>query len=292
MTTPQLIATQGLEAPEYQSKAARRLPVPPTVALSIIFLLLLVAAAARPTLFTSRNPVANQLDQSLQPPSAEHFFGTDRLGRDVFTRIVHGAEQSLTVGLVSTAIAVVLGATIALVAVLGGRFSDEALMRFVDVLLAFPTILMALLVVAIAGGGTSNIIIALAIATVPTYARLVRSKALEVRRSAYVEAATVLGIPRWRIAVGTIIPNSIGPLLVIATIGVGTTIVDAAALSFLGFGAPEPAPEWGAMLSQGQNDLALGWWVGVFPGLFITLTVIAVTVLGRWLQKKFEGRDR
>lgn len=291
MTNPQLIATQGLKTPEYRSRAARRLPVPPTVALSIIFLLLLAAAAIRPTLFTSRNPVSNQLDQSLQPPSAEHLFGTDRLGRDVFTRVVYGAEQSLTIGLVSTAIAVVLGATIALLAVLGGRFSDEVLMRFVDVLLAFPTILMALLVVAIAGGGTSNIIIALAIATVPTYARLVRSKALEVRRSAYVEAATVLGIPRWRIAVSTIIPNSIGPLLVIATIGVGTTIVDAAALSFLGFGAPEPAPEWGAMLSQGQNDLALGWWVGVFPGLFITLTVIAVTVLGRWLQKKFEGRD-
>lgn len=291
MTNPQLITAQGLEAPAYRSKAARKLPVPPTVGLSILFLVLLAAAAIRPTLFTSRNPVSNQLDQSLQPPSAEHFFGTDRLGRDVFTRIVYGAEQSLTVGLVSTAIAVVFGATIALIAVLGGRFSDEVLMRFVDVLLAFPTILMALLVVAIAGGGTSNIIIALAIATVPTYTRLVRSKALEVRRSAYVEAATVLGIPRWRIAVSTIIPNSIGPLLVIATIGVGTTIVDAAALSFLGFGAPEPAPEWGAMLSQGQNDLALGWWVGVFPGLFITLTVIAVTVLGRWLQKKFEGKD-
>ncbi|GFZ78425.1 ABC transporter permease [Nesterenkonia alkaliphila] len=291
MTNPQLIAAQGLKTPEYQSKAARRLPVPPTVALSIIFLVLLAAATLRPTLFTDRSPISNQLDQSLQPPSAEHFFGTDRLGRDIFTRIIYGAEQSLTVGLFSTAIAVVIGAGIALLAVLGGRYADEVLMRFVDVLLAFPTILMALLVVAIAGGGTTNIIIALAIATVPTYARLVRSKALEVRRSAYVEAATVLGVPRWKIAVQTVVPNSIGPLLVIATIGVGTTIVDAAALSFLGFGAPEPAPEWGAMLSQGQNDLALGWWVGVFPGLFITLTVIAVTVLGRWLQKKFEGRD-
>ena len=179
---------------------------------------------------------------------------------------------------------------IGLAAALGGRIVDQILMRVADMLLSLPALLLALLVIAVLGSGTTNVAVAVAVAFVPLYARLVRSEALVVRRSGYVESATTLGLPRITVIWRHILPNTLGPLLVMATVGFGTSLLYASALSFFGLGLQPPTPEWGSMLSEGKDILASAWWVGVFPGIAVTATVIAVNIVGRYLRSRFTGR--
>jgi len=269
-----------------------RLRRPPRIGLTLAVLVLLgiVAVAVAPGMFSGRSATDASSTQALSGPSGAHWFGTDQLGRDVYSRVVHGAGRSLWLGLGATALAVAGGAVLGLAAALGGRAADALLMRLADVALSLPPLLLALLAMTVLGSGALNLTLAVAISTVPGYARVVRSEALVVRRSGYVEAAVGLGLRRWLLVGRHILPNTLGPLLVVATVGFGTTLIAASGLSFLGFGAQPPAPEWGLMLSEGRNYLATAWWVGVFPGIAITVTVIAVNVVGRHAQARYTRR--
>ncbi|KJE19778.1 ABC-type dipeptide/oligopeptide/nickel transport system, permease component [Frankia torreyi] len=265
---------------------------PPRVGLVLAagILLLIILIAVAPGLFTDRSPTDTASVDALHGPSGAHWFGTDQLGRDVFTRVVDGAGRSLRLGVGATLLGVLAGAVLGLAAALGGRAADTVLMRLADVLLALPPLLLALLAMTVLGSGAWNLTLAVAISTVPGYARMVRAEALVVRRSGYVEAAVGLGLRRWLLVARHILPNTLGPLLVLATVGFGTTLIAASSLSFLGFGVGPPTPEWGLMLSEGRNYLSTAWWIGVFPGAAIAVTVIAVNVVGRHAQARYTRR--
>ncbi|WP_406293322.1 ABC transporter permease [Embleya sp. NBC_00888] len=252
--------------------------------LAALVLGLFVVAALMPDLIATRSPDATDPVSALQPPGGAHWFGTDQLGRDVFSRVVHGARASLSVGVGATLAATTAGVLLGLAAAFGGRVGDAVLMRALDTLLALPEMLVALLVVTIVGPGTGNVLLAIAVAGVPGYARMTRSRARIVRRADYVEAAVGSGVSRPALLLRHVLPNAIGPVLVLATIGTGTAIVSGAALSFLGLGPRPPASEWGAMLASGQDFLQIAWWTSVFPGAAIAATVMSITVLGRHLQ--------
>ncbi|MFB4269739.1 ABC transporter permease [Nonomuraea sp. GTA35] len=258
--------------------------------LAAAVLAVLVLAALAPGLFTGQDPLAVDSGATLQAPSAAHLLGTDENGRDVLARIVHGTRASLLLGFGAIAVALVLGGLLGLAAGLGNRLVENVVMRLSDVGMAFPELLLALVVITVAGGGTANAVLAIGVANIPSYARLVRAQTLAIRRASYVEAAYALGLPGPRVILRHVLPNAVKPVLILATIGVGTALVAGSALSFLGLGTPPPEPEWGSMLSTARNFISRAWWYGLFPGLAITLTVISVTVVGRALRLRSEGR--
>ncbi|MFY1701765.1 ABC transporter permease [Micromonospora sp. WMMA1923] len=255
------------------------------------FLLLLLVAAVRPSLLAPGDPLAADPLTVIAPPGAAHWLGTDHLGRDVWTRVVHGAGHSLTIGVAATATAVTAGVLLGLLAGLAPRIADEGLSRSFDALSAFPMLLLALLLIAIVGPGTTSLVVAIGIATLPHHARVVRAQTLLVRRAGYVEQAVTFGLSRTRLVARHVLPNVLGPVPVLAVIGLGEAVLAAAGLSFLGMGPQPPAPEWGAMLSEGRNYLQVGWWISIPPGVAVTLTVLASTVLGRQWQSRFDGRQ-
>ncbi|SEU22097.1 ABC transporter permease [Nonomuraea wenchangensis] len=273
------------------TRNAPPLRIPPVaVLLPVAFLALLGVAVAAPGLLTAADPLAADPLAALAPPGGAHWLGTDHLGRDVLARVVHGARHSISIGVAATALAVTGGVLLGLAAGLSPRWLEETLTRAFDVLSTLPELLLALLVVAIIGPGTGNVILAIAVAQIPNYARVIRAQTFVVRRSGYVEQAVTFGRPRAAIIAGHVLPNVLGPIPVLATIGLGTAIIAGSGLSFLGMGPQPPAAEWGAMLSEARNYLRVAWWEAVFPGLAITLTVVCLTVAGRRLQRRFEGR--
>ncbi|MCY7325757.1 MAG: ABC transporter permease [Microbacteriaceae bacterium] len=253
------------------------------------FLLVLVVAAVAPALLTGADPIQTQVLQALRAPSIEHPFGTDQTGRDVFARVVYGTRYSLAIGVLATTIAMTAGLLVGTLAGLAPRVIDGAISRVIEVLMSFPEFLLALLVIAILGPGPVSLVIAISLAAVPVYARVARVQTFTVRRSGYVRAALILGVPKWRSVLRHVVPNTLGPLLVMATIGFGTAIASAAGLSFLGLGPQPPTPGWGLILSEGRNFLGTAWWIAVFPGLVVTVTVISASVLGRFLRARGEG---
>jgi peptide/nickel transport system permease protein len=271
------------------SRPTTREPRTRTAAVAAVLVLLGVAVTA-PGLLTGVDPLAADPLGALAPPGAGHWFGTDHLGRDVLARVVHGARHSLTIGVAATALAVGSGVLLGLAAGLSPKWLDEALARSFDVLSTLPELLLALLVVAITGPGTGNVVVAIAIAQIPNYARVIRAQTFVVRRSGYVEQALTFGRSRLAITAGHVLPNVLGPIPVLATIGLGQAVIAGSGLSFLGMGPQPPAAEWGAMLSEARNYLRVAWWEALFPGLAITLTVVCLTVAGRRLQRRFEGR--
>ena len=262
----------------------------PAVATAAGFLVLIGVAAVWPGLFAG-DPLAADPFHVLRGPSPAHWFGTDQLGRDVFDRVVHGARHSLFIGVAATVIAVSAGILLGLLAGLTHRYADEALSRSFDALSAFPLLLLALLFIAIAGPGTLSLVIAIGIATLPHYARVIRAQTFVVRRAGYVTQAVAFGHSRTRLVLRHVLPNVLGPIPVLAMIGLGEAVLAAAGLSFLGMGPQPPSPEWGAMLSEGRGYLRIAWWASVLPGVVVTLTVISLTVTGRHLQRRFEGRE-
>ncbi|MEW9529250.1 ABC transporter permease [Microbispora sp. NPDC049125] len=290
MTAPTAVPYDPVRAAEVRARAPRHGLPRPGVLLAVAFFTLVCAAAAFPGLFAH---APDQVDPAaaLLGPRAGHPFGTDQLGRDVFARVVYGARPSLLVGAGSTLLAGVAGSAWGLLGALGGRVVGEVAMRAADVLLSFPGILMALLVVAVLGPGTRNALLAITLALAPGFARVVRVQAMVVRGSPYVRAAVNLGLTPARILVRHIVPNVVAPLLILATINVGTAIIAGASLSFLGLGPQPPDPEWGAMLAQARDYLDAAWTLALFPGAAITLTVMSATVAGRALQARYEGRD-
>jgi peptide/nickel transport system permease protein len=266
--------------------------IPPSVLLAGIFLLALAVAIAYPPLVTHFDPLTSDIAQTLQPPGAQHWFGTDRIGRDVFSRVIYGARYSLLIGLASMLVSLAIGLVIGMTAGLGKRLTDESASRVFDVLSAFPPILLSLFVVTFLGQGIVNIAIAVGIAGIPKFGRVLRSQTLVVRRADYVTHAVSYGLSRSRVFLRHVLPNVLVVVPVIATIDIGSAIIAVSGLSFLGLGPQPPTPEWGVMLAEGRDVLRVAWWPSVFPGLAITLTVIAFSVIGKFLQRKVEGGTR
>ncbi|SOE94350.1 peptide/nickel transport system permease protein [Burkholderia sp. D7] len=266
--------------------------IPPGVLLAGLFLLALAVAIAYPPLVTHFDPLTSDIAQTLQPPGAQHWFGTDRIGRDVFSRVIYGARYSLLIGLASMLVSLAIGLVIGMMAGLGKRLTDESASRVFDVLSAFPPILLSLFVVTFLGQGIVNIAIAVGIAGIPKFGRVLRSQTLVVRRADYVTHAVSYGLSRSRVFLRHVLPNVLVVVPVIATIDIGSAIIAVSGLSFLGLGPQPPTPEWGVMLAEGRDVLRVAWWPSVFPGLALTLTVIAFSVIGKFLQRKVEGRTR
>ena len=254
-----------------------------------VLCMLLLMALLAPVL-APYDPLAQDLYQRLQPPSTDHWFGTDDFGRDILSRIVYGSRISLRIGLIAISLALTGGTLFGLVAGYRGGMVDMLIMRSMDLILAFPSILLAIAIVAVIGPGIENAILAVSIVLVPQVARLVRSSVLTVREATYVEAARALGATESRLLFYSILPNCTAPLIVQTTLGMGTAILDAAGLSFLGLGAQPPVPEWGAMLSGGRELLLRAPWVMTFPGLAIFAVVLGLNLFGDGLRDALDPK--
>ncbi len=252
-------------------------------------LAVIVFAALAPGLLATHDPLQTEVRSALLPPSPEHLFGTDQSGRDVYSRVIHGAGRSIGIGVLATGIALVAGLLVGALAGVSPRPLDATLMRVNDVLMAFPEFLVALVVVALLGPGPANIAVAVTVAAAPVYVRLARVQTRTLALAEHVEAARILGVPAVPAFLRHVVPGVLGSLSVLATIGIGSSILAAAGLSFLGLGPTEPTPEWGLMLAGGRNVLGQAWWISVFPGAAITLTVVAASVLGRILRARSDG---
>jgi peptide/nickel transport system permease protein len=227
-----------------------------------------------------------------QPPSAEFWFGTDTLGRDVFSRVLVGSQISLQLGLISIALGLVPGVALGLIAGYVGGVTDAILSRLVDAMLAFPSILLALVIIAALGPNLRNVMIAVGIGTVPLYARLVRGSVLSIKQLPYVEAARVLGNPPLRIMLRHVLANAYAPIVVLSTLQVGHAILIGSGLSFLGLGAQPPTPEWGLMSAEGRDVLRRAWWISTFPGIAILSVVVACNLVGDGLRSALDPRMR
>jgi peptide/nickel transport system permease protein len=232
------------------------------------------------------DPLAIDPLAAFQAPSLGHWFGTDESGRDIFTRVIDGARDSLVIGVTATLIGLGLGVLLGTIAGTLGAAADFTVNRLLEVLFAFPGLLLALLFILIFGPGPATAIVAVGLSTAPGYARIIRAQLIRVRSSAFVEAATVQGLSRGRILTRHVLPNTLSPLLVLGTLGIGQAIVWAAALSYLGLGAQPPAAEWGAMLSAGRTYITSAWWMSFYPGLFIVLTAVCATYIGRSIERR------
>jgi peptide/nickel transport system permease protein len=253
---------------------------------------LLVAAALTGTWYTPYDPVEIAPQVRLQPPSAGHWLGTDHFGRDIFSRVLAGTHLSLAIGLSAILVAVAAGLLLGLPAGYFGGNIDMIIMRLIDVLLAFPSVLLALSIVALLGASLANVILAVGLATVPVFTRMVRASVLSVRELPYIEAARSIGCSDGRLVGWHILPNILAPLIVLATLNTASAILIGSALSFLGLGPQPPSPEWGAILSEARNYMRLGWWLTVFPGAAIAITVLALNLLGDGLRDVLDPRLR
>lgn len=255
---------------------------------AVVFIFLLAALA--PDLLQTHHAFKVDLNATLQPPSPAHFFGTDQAGRDLYSRVVRGAGQSLAIGIGATVLSMTLAILLGVTAGLSGRIVDGAISRLLDTLFAFPTLFLALLFVTVFGSTVTTQIVAVGIGTAPGYARMIRGQVLAVRGAAYVEAAVALGHPFGRVIRQHIFPNAMRPLVAMLTLGVGQSIIWASGLAFLGLGVAPPSPEWGALLDAGRNYITRAWWLEVMPGLAIVVFALSVTVIGRHLQDRLEGK--
>jgi peptide/nickel transport system permease protein len=270
------------------ARVLRRWPARIGLAITLIFLLLTVTAP----LVAPYDPYDQDLSSALSPPSSSHWFGADQYGRDMFSRVLYGTRTALLAVVVADGLALVLGCAMGLVAGFFGGRTDAVVMRVNDVLLAFPYLLLALIIVAALGPGLTHSMIAIGIVYTPQYARLLRGQVLAVREADYVRAARALSASRTRIMLRHVLPNSFTPIMVMATLQAGSVIVETAGLSFLGLGAQPPSPDWGALLADGQSYFLTAWWIATFPGLAIFVVVIGFNLLGDALRDHFDPRRR
>lgn len=257
----------------------------------VVFCLLVLSALLAPYL-APHDPNLQDWKIRLQPPSAAHPFGTDEFGRDLLSRALYGGRVSLVAGIVPVLIGASAGTLIGLVAGYMGGWWDQALMRLLDVLLAFPMIFLALAIVGTLGPGLLNAMLAVAVVSLPGYARLVRGQVLALRERDFVVAAQAAGATHGRVLLRHLLPNILSPLLVQATLSVGSAILTTASLSFLGLGTQPPTSDWGEMLALGRQYLPEAWWLAVFPGLFVMLAVLSVNLVGDGLRDYFDPKTK
>jgi peptide/nickel transport system permease protein len=264
----------------------------PSAVVGLIMMSIIVGLALLAPVIAPYDPIRLATDSTMQPPSRQHLMGTDLLGRDVLSRVLHGARISLRLGIVSVSIACVFGLTLGLIAGFYGRWIDAVIMRLADMVLAFPSFLLALTIAFALGPSLFNVMIAVGIASIPGYTRMTRGSVLTARELDYVLAARTIGCSNARLMVRHVMPNVIAPIIVISTIGVAWAIITAASLSFLGMGAQPPTPEWGAMINDGLRLLRQAWWISSFPGFAIMLTVVAINLIGDGLRDALDPRLR
>lgn len=275
---------------EYAPPPRRRVTANPVALGAMGFLAALVLLLAATPALLPYDPLAMMPGQQFLPPGAGHLAGTDLFGRDVATRLLYGGRLTLGMGVLAVLTAALPGMALGLVAGYYGRWADRLITWLVDVMLAFPTILLALTIIAALGPGGPNVVLAVGLAGIPNYTRLVRGQVLSARRQPYIRAAITVGCTDRRILLRHILPNILGPIVVLATLDLGWAILNASALSFLGLGVQPPTPEWGAMLNEGRGYLRNAPWVSAAPGLAITLTVLAVNLLGDSLRDTLDPR--
>ncbi len=236
------------------------------------------------------DPIALDIEALLTPPGAKHLFGTDELGRDIFSRVIYGTRFALLIGVAVVLIEAVIGIVLGACAAYFGGWSDTLLMRLVDIMLAIPTLVLALAIAGVLGGGLGNMILAIGITGWREFARLIRGQVLVIRTSTYVEAARAVGAGDARILGRHILPNALGTVVVYTTLEMPAALLWAASLSFLGLGAQPPTPEWGAMVAEGRGFVGQAWWVSTFPGLAIMTTVLGFNFLGDGLRDMLDPR--
>ncbi|CAH2602414.1 putative D,D-dipeptide transport system permease protein DdpC [Rhodovastum atsumiense] len=285
-----LAILHGVVVPRLRTTIAITGSVPISVYAAAAVVAFFLVAALAPSLLQTHGAFRLDLGATLQPPSFAHLLGTDQAGRDLYSRIIKGTGQSLSIGLGATAVSMTIAILLGVAAGLAGRLADTAISRCLDVLLSFPTLFLALLLVAVFGTSVTTQMLAVGIGTAPGYARMIRGQVLAVRGSGYVEAAVALGHPYHRIVRRHIFPNAMRPLVVMMTLGVGQAIIWASGLAFLGLGVAPPSPEWGALLDAGRAYVTRAWWLELMPGLAIVAFALSVTVIGRHLQDRLEGK--
>lgn len=259
---------------------------------AVAVLLFIIICAIAPGWIAPYSPTEMKVDALMQPPSIAHILGTDQFGRDLFSLIVYGAKQSLITGIAAVFIGGILGTLIGVIAGYFGGLIDTIFMRAIDILMTIPNILLAIAVASALGPSLQNIIIAISIASIPSYARVIRGQVLSLKNRQYVDASQVVGASHGTIIFRHILPNILSPLLVMATLGVGTSILIGTGLSFLGLGIVQEVPDWGYLLSQGRGYISVAWWIVTFPGLAITILVVAVNVLGDELRRFLDPKGR
>lgn len=255
-----------------------------------IIIILIITAIFAPLIATHSPTGYESLTDRYQSPSSEHLLGTDELGRDIFSRIVFGSRISIQIGVIAVGISMIIGVLLGGIAGYFGKWIDQVIMRIIDIMMAFPSILLAIALVAVLGPNLRNAMIAVGIVGIPQFARIVRSAVLSVKETEYIEAARAIGAKHGRTLMQHVLPNCLAPIIVQATLSVGTAILDAAGLSFLGLGAQPPKPEWGAMLSDGRAALQNAPWVVAFPGMAIFLVVLGFNLFGDGLRDALDPR--
>lgn len=277
--------------PPFQ-RVLRRMRRTVNIWVGTVILLVIVFLAIFAPIISPYDPLIITPADRMKPPDSQHIFGTDDFGRDVFTRVIYGGRLSIEVGLISIALASVTGTFLGIIAGYYGGQVDVLVMRLIDLMLAFPSILLALAIVATLGRSLPNVMLAVGVATIPIYTRIVRASTLSVKQMDYILSARAVGCPSGQIMLRHILPNILAPIIVITTNGIAGAIVAGAALSFLGVGAQPPTPEWGIMLSDGRQFLRSASWITTFPGLAIMLTVLAINLLGDGLRDVLDPRLR
>jgi len=263
-----------------------------TTGLSVVFLLVLVAFSAPLIVPFPQDTIATHIEDRFQSPSPQHLFGTDELGRDVFSRILCGARISLQVGFIAIGLALAIGVPLGVVAGYAGGMLDELIMRITDVFLSFPPLLLAMAISTLLGPNLTNAMIAIAIAWWPWYTRLLRSEGISVRERDYVQAARAMGASPGKIVFKHVLPNCLTPIIIQSSMDFGSIILTSAALSFLGLGAQPPTPEWGLMVSTGRTFFLTHWWIVTFPGLAIFIAVLSFNLVGDGLREILDPKMR
>lgn len=271
-------------------EAGRRLLKNRIGLMGIVFIGILVLIAVFAPLIAPYDPVEQNIIMRYKAPSSEHLLGTDEMGRDILSRIIYGSRISLQVGLLSIGLALVIGVFLGIISGYYGGIWDMIIMRIMDVMLAFPSILLAIAIVAILGPQLRNAMLAIGIINIPRFARIIRSSALSIKESEYIAAAKMMGASDVRIIFYHLLPNAMAPLIIQTTLSIATAILEAAALSFLGLGAQPPTPEWGAMLSDARSSLQKAPWVATFPGLAIIFGVLGFNLLGDGLRDALDPK--
>ncbi|MGU3645075.1 ABC transporter permease [Microbacterium sp. C23T] len=262
----------------------------PTLVASILVLALVTLWALVPAWFTAWDPIVGVPQDRLLPPTPEHLFGTDNLGRDLYARVVYGSATSLAATSVAVIVGLAVGSLFGLLAGFLRGIVDDAIMRFMDVLLAIPSLLLSLALITALGFGTLNVAIAVGLASIASFSRVMRAEVLQIATAVYVEAAHVSGVRWYTVLRRHVLPNASGPVIALAALEFGVMVLAISSLSFLGFGAPPPTPEWGSLVAGGRDYLAVAWWLTTFPGLVIVAVVLSANRISRALERNGGGR--